>query len=77
MYNITKSINNPHLDEVDPHGNMYALNHWSPRMANQIAAQDGMVLEDTHWQVIYCLRELFRASSGKWTARRLTQRMGG
>jgi TusE/DsrC/DsvC family sulfur relay protein len=54
---------------------MYELDHWSPRMANVMAAEDGVVLEDAHWQVIYCLRELFRTSSGDWTARRLTQRM--
>jgi tRNA 2-thiouridine synthesizing protein E len=33
------------------------------------------VLEDDHWQVIYCLRERFRTLGPDWTARNLTREL--
>jgi len=73
MYDINKFIANRDLERRDPLGHWAGLAHWSPRVASQVAAEDGLELSEEHWQVIYCLRERFRELGPDWTARRVTQ----
>ncbi len=73
MYDINKAIANANLDRQDPNGNMLGLDHWSPLTARRVAAEERLTLEEEHWQVIYCLRERYRASGEHWTARMLTR----
>jgi tRNA 2-thiouridine synthesizing protein E len=73
MYDINKSIANERLAQHDPDGHLYGLDHWSPRTARRMAAEEGIALDDEHWQVIYCLRERFREQGPDWTARELTR----
>jgi tRNA 2-thiouridine synthesizing protein E len=75
MYDINKFIANPRMQLNDPEGYLIGLDHWSPLVANERAAQDGIVLTDEHWQIIYCLREKFRLVGPDWTARRITQEL--
>ena len=73
MYDINKFIANQGLDGSDPDGHFAELAHWSPRIVKRMAKEDGLVLEDAHWEVIYCLRECFRKLGPDWTARQVTQ----
>jgi tRNA 2-thiouridine synthesizing protein E len=75
MYDINKMITNQRLQKSDPDGNLGALDHWSPLVANQRAKDAGITLTDDHWQLIYCLREHFRLLGPDWTARRMTQEL--
>lgn len=75
MYDINKFIADPGLAARDPEGFLAGLPHWSPRLAGRIAEEQGLVLDDEHWQVIYCLRERFRTSGPDWTARRVTREL--
>ena len=72
MYDINKFINNQGLDGSDPEGHWSELAHWSPLVANRLAEEDGLVLEEEHWEVIYCLRERFHVLGPDWTARQVT-----
>lgn len=49
--------------------------HWSPRLANRIAEREGLVLEESHWQLIFCLREHFFELGPDWTARVMTHEL--
>lgn len=73
MYDINKYLALPLLDRKDPNGYIHEADRWSPRLASLIAAEEGIVLEDEHWEVIYCLRERFRELGPEWTARDLTR----
>lgn len=75
MYDINKFIANQSMDLNDPEGNIAGLGHWSPLLANRLAEEEGISLDEEHWQVIYCLRERFRALGPEWTARRMTQEL--
>lgn len=75
MYDINKFIANQGLDSRDPEGYLADLLHWSPRIANRMAEEDGLTLEDDHWAVIYCLREHFRKVGPDWTARQATHEL--
>jgi tRNA 2-thiouridine synthesizing protein E len=75
MYDINKFIADPTLSRRDPEGFLGSLPQWSPRQASRLAEAEGLVLDDEHWQVIYCLRERFRLAGSAWTARRMTREL--
>lgn len=75
MYDINKYLASPQLDQKDPQGHFHDADHWTPRLARQVAAQEGIQLEEDHWQVICCLREHYREMGPEWTARDLTRRL--
>lgn len=75
MYDVNKFIANEKLQTSDPEGHLAGLEHWSPLVANRIAGDEGLALEDEHWQVIYCLREWFRMLGPDWTARQMTHKL--
>lgn len=68
MRDIMTYLNNEHRLGQDPNGYLMELEHWSPRVANQLAAADGLVLEEKHWEVIFCLRERYRDQGPDWAA---------
>ena len=43
----------------DPEGFLRELDDWTPAVAEQIAAAEGIELGDAHWEVIYLLREYY------------------
>lgn len=75
MYDINKYIVDQRLDDRDPEGHWAELAHWSPLVANRLAKEDGLTLEEDHWEVIYCLRERFRKLGPDWTARQMTHEL--
>lgn len=75
MYDVNKFINDQRLDSRDPEGHWAELGHWSPLVANRLAKEDGLTLEEDHWEVIYCLRERFRKLGPDWTARQMTHEL--
>jgi TusE/DsrC/DsvC family sulfur relay protein len=75
MYDANTFIGNQRTQSLDPDGYMAALGHWSPLVANRIAEEEGLSLDDEHWQMIYCLREWFREYGPEWTARQITHRL--
>jgi tRNA 2-thiouridine synthesizing protein E len=42
--------------ETDPEGYLYRISDWSEPVARQMAANDGVELDDNHWEVIRFLR---------------------
>jgi TusE/DsrC/DsvC family sulfur relay protein len=75
MYDINKLIANQGIESSDPEGHFVELAHWSPRSASRMAEEDGLVLDDAHWEVIYCLRERYRKLGPDWTARQMTHEL--
>lgn len=71
MYDINKFIANPRMETSDPEGHLAELPHWSPRVAAKRAEEEGIELQEAHWEVVYCLRERFRLLGPEWTARRV------
>ncbi len=61
MLDINNVINYEALQRMDPEGNMYDLEHWSPLSVTQRAKEEGIEeLTEAHWHVIYALRNLYR-----------------
>jgi len=68
MLDINKYLGNQRLEGSDPDGNFYDLPHWSPRVAARLAEEEGLVLDDDHWLVIFYLRQRFRDQGGTVSA---------
>lgn len=47
-------------DAFDREGFLRRLDDWSPELAMDIAAAEGIELGEAHWQVIHCLRDYYR-----------------
>jgi len=75
MFDIDGLIFNQRMQVTGPDGHEVALDHWSPLVARRIAAEEGVLLTDEHWQVIFCLRERYRELGPDWTARQLTREL--
>ena len=71
MLDINTAINNARLIEADPEGNLFDLEHWSPLVAQRLAAIEGIVLDDEHWEIIIHLRERYRHHGMADSARQL------
>ncbi len=69
MLDINKVILNPLHYSSDPEGNLSDLPHWSPQLANSMAADDGLVLNDAHWEIIMFLRDRYRQHGNEDPAR--------
>ncbi len=46
-------------EAFDREGFLRDLADWSPEVAEQIAASEGIALSDAHWEVIHLLREYY------------------
>lgn len=60
MLDINKAVTDPASYEKDPNGHMAELAPWSPLQANELAALEGLVLTDEHFEIILYLRERYR-----------------
>ncbi len=56
--------------EIDKHGHLADWRQWNPELASAWAAQDGVSLSSTHWDLIYLLREIY-AETGETPPMRL------
>ena len=45
---------------VDEKGYMLDWRRWSPKVAETMAAADGIVLEEDHWAVLQIFRDYYR-----------------
>jgi tRNA 2-thiouridine synthesizing protein E len=52
---MSLEVNGQELD-TDPEGYLRDLNQWNENVARVMAAQDGIELDDNHWEVIQFLR---------------------
>lgn len=76
MLDINQTISNAHHGDSDPDGNLFALEHWSPQVANRLAASEGLELEDEEqWEVIYYLRERYRTHGNSDSARTILREL--
>lgn len=72
MLDINHIINEEALQHLDPEGNMYDLDHWSPLTVTQRAQAEGIEeLTEAHWHVIYALRNYYRENGRATSAREL------
>lgn len=44
---------------LDPEGYLIDLEDWTPAVAKALAAEEGIRLEDEHWEVIEVLRDFY------------------
>jgi len=56
---------------MDPEGNMFGLEHWSPLIAQKKAEAEGILLTDEHWEIITYLRERYRKLGEAGSAREI------
>lgn len=76
MFDINHTIENEALHRLDPEGNMYDLEHWSPLTATQLAREEGIQeLTDAHWHVVYALRNLYRENGRPANVREVMHRL--
>ncbi len=72
MLDINHIINEEALQHLDPEGNMYDLDHWSPLTVKEMAKEEGIEeLTEAHWHVIYALRNYYRENGRATSAREL------
>lgn len=75
MHSAIKTLTMQHRFEHDPDDHLLDAARWSPLLANKLAEADGLQLEEDHWQVIFCLREMYRVLGPDWTARQITRQL--
>lgn len=76
MLDINKVVGREALTRLDPEGHMYELDHWSPRIARDLAAAEGIAdLTEEHWQVIIHLRDRYREHGRAASARELMREL--
>lgn len=72
MLDINHIINDEAQGRFDPEGHMHGLEHWSPRIAAQLARKEGIYeITEPHWHVIYAMRNLYRESGRSASARKV------
>gem|GEM_PF-23203 len=62
--------------EIDNNGYIIHLNDWSEELATHLAAQDGIILTDAHWEVIHFLRDYYRKYQIAPVIKTLVKEMG-
>lgn len=75
MYDANKLVTFQSQGRIDPESHLLDLEHWSPLVAHQRAAEDGIALTEEHFAVIYCLRERFRVRGPAASARELMREL--
>lgn len=75
MPDITKIIQSPDLGEHDPEGHMLDLEPWSVDIAHELAKQDGLKLNDDHFQVLFYLRDRYREKGRAASAREIVKEL--
>lgn len=72
MLDINKAISNTQLD---PKGNMFDLEAWSPLSAQRLAEAEDIWLTEEHWEIIVYLRERYRTKGAANSAREVLQEL--
>ena len=54
-----KIVDNPDTSSPLRSDREIELQNWSEEKAREIAAREGIELTDTHWAIIYCLRDYY------------------
>lgn len=62
--------------EVDDDGYLLQLADWTPVVAEQLAAGQGLVLNDEHWTVIEAIRRFYQQYQRSPTTRVLLKYLG-
>ncbi|OBX36337.1 sulfurtransferase TusE [Halomonas elongata] len=44
---------------LDPEGYLVELEQWTPDVARALAAEEGIALDEAHWEVIEVLRDFY------------------
>jgi tRNA 2-thiouridine synthesizing protein E len=65
-----------HDVHVDDEGFMTEYGEWSEDIANQLAANIGIELTDSHWKALKFVREDYKAQGETPTLRRITNTAG-
>ena len=73
MNDIQRLASELQIPQIPPEGFLAELEHWSPKVAHRLAAEEGVVLEEEHFAFLYCLREHYRNCGPDWTASALTR----
>lgn len=60
MLDINQTLRDARHRGLDGEDHLCDLDHWSPLVASQLAKDEGIELEDEHWEIIYYLRERYR-----------------
>ncbi len=72
MLNINHITGNEAQNSFDKEGNMVGLEHWSPRIAAELAREEGIdELTEPHWHVIYAVRNLYLENGRSASARKV------
>jgi tRNA 2-thiouridine synthesizing protein E len=73
MLDINKALSNARLD---PEGNMFDLDSWSPKFAQRQATTEEIdFLTEEHWEIIYFLRERYRNSGAAASGREVLKEL--
>ncbi|MCX7898169.1 MAG: TusE/DsrC/DsvC family sulfur relay protein [Rhodocyclaceae bacterium] len=73
MLDINKFIVHADWLERDPDGHFADMPHWSPKVAQERAEREGIVLTEAHWEAIAWLREHYRRTGPQWRAKEVTR----
>lgn len=66
---------NEHVTERAPGEYLVDLPEWNRRIAEQLAAEEGIELSEEHWEVLHFLRRRFAIQGQARYARRLTREL--
>lgn len=75
MHDANKLVTFQSRGRIDPDNHLLDLDHWSPLVAHQRAAEEEIALGEEHFAVIYCLRERFRLKGPATSARELMREL--
>jgi len=62
--------------EVDDEGYLMRVQDWSPQIAQDLAQQQGLVLNDEHWAIINAIRQFYQQYQRSPTTRVLLKYLG-
>lgn len=73
------TVNNQSI-ELDDEGYLKCLTDWTPEVAQALALQENIVLNQSHWQIIKLLREFYQiyqlSPANRPLAKYLSQHLG-
>ena len=74
------SIGEQHPVETDPEGYLVDPETWNEAIATQLAAQEGIVLTEEHWQILRFMRryydEHYIAADARFVIKYMEEEMG-
>ena len=55
-----KADSRGNTQRFDKEGFLRRLDDWTPKIAREIAATDGIQLQDTHWELVNLIRQYYK-----------------